>query len=182
MKKEDLRVIKTKKIIYEALIELMKEKPFEEIKVSNICSKALINRTTFYSHYEDKYELLVEFISKLKNEFTKELNKNKNIINPKEYYIELVKLFMNHIEKNKEIYTAIIIKNKNSIMMDILSNSANNEVTKRMEACNINVPSNIITKFYLGGITNIIIEWIKDPIKNKKEDIIKYLDTLIQTI
>lgn len=182
MKKEDLRVIKTKKIIYEALIELMKEKPFEEIKVSNICSKALINRTTFYSHYEDKYELLVEFINKLKNEFTNELNKNKNIINPKEYYVELVKLFMNHIEKNKEIYTAIINKNKNSIMMDILSNSANNEVAKRMEVCNINVPSNIITKFYLGGITNIIIEWIKDPVKYKKEDCLKYLDILIQTI
>ena len=58
-KKTDLRIIKTKKVIYEALIDLMKEKTFEEIKVSDICNKALINRSTFYAHYEDKYELLV---------------------------------------------------------------------------------------------------------------------------
>lgn len=65
-KKTDLRIIKTKKVIYEALIDLMKEKTFEEIKVSDICNKALINRSTFYAHYEDKYELLVEFINDLK--------------------------------------------------------------------------------------------------------------------
>ena len=49
-KKKDLRVIKTKKMIYTALVELMKEKTFEEIKVSDICEIDLINRSTFYAH------------------------------------------------------------------------------------------------------------------------------------
>ena len=61
--KNDLRVIKTKKNLYEALITLMKEKTFEEIKVADICKKALINRSTFYNHYQDKYELLYELIN-----------------------------------------------------------------------------------------------------------------------
>ena len=72
----DLRVIKTKNLIYSTLIELMKEKSFEEIKVSDICEKALINRSTFYAHYEDKYELLVEFLNDLKEEFKNQLDKN----------------------------------------------------------------------------------------------------------
>ena len=66
--KNDLRVIKTKKNLYEALITLMKEKTFEEIKVADICKKALINRSTFYTHYQDKYELLYELINNLKEE------------------------------------------------------------------------------------------------------------------
>ena len=78
-KKIDLRILKTKKVIYDALEYLMKEKPFEEIKVSDICSKALINRSTFYAHYNDKYDLLAEFINNLKNNLTLELNKNENI-------------------------------------------------------------------------------------------------------
>ena len=41
--KEDLRVTKTKKLLYETLISLMEEKSFEEIKVSDICKKALIS-------------------------------------------------------------------------------------------------------------------------------------------
>ena len=56
-KKKDLRIIKTQKILYNTLLELLKEQPFEKIKVSNICQRARINRSTFYSHYNDKYEL-----------------------------------------------------------------------------------------------------------------------------
>ena len=58
-----------------AQIEILineKDKTFEEIKVSDICKKALINRSTFYSHYNDKYELLVDFINALKEEFVNE--------------------------------------------------------------------------------------------------------------
>ena len=149
-KKDDLRVIKTKKILYETLIELMKTKTFEEIKVSDICTKALINRSTFYAHYEDKYELLLEFINSLKEEFINELSKNKNILNTREYYLEMIRLFLDHIENKKDIYNAIMINNRNSIMMDILSSVANNEVIKKMESSNIStkVPANIIAKFY----------------------------------
>ena len=52
-KKEDLRVIKTKKSLYDGLIMMMKDKPFEEIKVSDICKVALTNRSTFYDHFND---------------------------------------------------------------------------------------------------------------------------------
>lgn len=180
-KKVDLRVIKTKKILYETLIELMKTKTFEEIKVSDICTKALINRSTFYAHYEDKYELLLEFINSLKEEFINELSKNKNILNTREYYLEVIRLFLDHIENKKDIYNAIMINNRNSIMMDILSSVANNEVIKKMESSNIStkVPANIIAKFYLGGVLNLGIEWLRDTNKNSKEEIIKYLEILL---
>ena len=180
-KKDDLRVIKTKKILYETLIELMKTKTFEEIKVSDLCTKALINRSTFYAHYDDKYELLLEFINSLKEEFINELSKNKNILNTREYYLEMIRLFLDHIENKKDIYNAIMINNRNSIMMDILSSVANNEVIKKMESSNIStkVPANIIAKFYLGGVLNLGIEWLRDTNKNSKEEIIKYLEILL---
>ena len=50
MDKTDLRIVKTNKALYEALLLLMKEKTFEEIKISDLCQKALINRSTFYAH------------------------------------------------------------------------------------------------------------------------------------
>ena len=55
--KTDLRVIKTNKILFEALTTLMKEKTFEKIKISDICEVALINRSTFYAHYIDIWTL-----------------------------------------------------------------------------------------------------------------------------
>ena len=74
--KEDLRITKTRKVLFETLVLLMKEKSFEEIKVSDICKKALINRSTFYSHYSDKYELFMELIDALKDNLTESLNNN----------------------------------------------------------------------------------------------------------
>ena len=181
VKKTDLRVIKTKNLIYNTLIELMKDKTFEEIKVSDICNKALINRSTFYSHYEDKYDLLVDFINSLKDEFVTELNKNSSNLNTKEYYIELIKIFLNHIEERKEMYTSIMINNRNSIMMDILLSVVNNDLLKKMskDEFKSSIPDDIIVKFYLGGVINLSVEWLKDNTKYSKEEIINYLNLLI---
>lgn len=56
-KKEDLRVIKTKKNIEYTFFELLKTMPFEKVTVRLILEKALISKGTFYSHYLDKYDL-----------------------------------------------------------------------------------------------------------------------------
>ncbi len=55
--KVDLRIVKTKRNIKEAFVQLLNEKDFLSITVQDILDRALINRSTFYRHYEDKYEL-----------------------------------------------------------------------------------------------------------------------------
>ncbi len=47
----------TKPLIRYAFITLLKEKSLEDITVHEIVEKALINRSTFYLHYKDKYDL-----------------------------------------------------------------------------------------------------------------------------
>jgi AcrR family transcriptional regulator len=56
-KKADLRVIKTKKNIKESFIFLLENKSFKDITIQNIIDTALINRSTFYKYYKDKYDL-----------------------------------------------------------------------------------------------------------------------------
>lgn len=59
----DPRVIRTKKLIQDALMTLVQEKDFEEITVKDISEQATINRATFYAHYVDKFALLDEMIA-----------------------------------------------------------------------------------------------------------------------
>jgi AcrR family transcriptional regulator len=56
--KTDRRIIRTKRMIRDALTELMEKKGFEGITVRDLTEKADINRGTFYLHYRDKYDLL----------------------------------------------------------------------------------------------------------------------------
>lgn len=132
-KKRDLRIIKTKKALYNAFEELMKSKPFEQIKVSDICNEALINRSTFYDHYADKYDLLEEYINSLKDSLTEEITKENNIEkNTKEYYIEIIKLLLLHIQKKRDTYIAIMINNRNSITNDILYDILNRAIINQI--------------------------------------------------
>lgn len=184
-KKDDLRVIKTRKLIYQTLLELMKEKTFEEIKVSDICSRAMINRSTFYAHYEDKYELLVDFLSNLKEEFAHELNEScKENLSIREYYIRLISLFLDHIDSKRDVYNSIMVNNRSSIMMDILLSVVNDDILKRFKENDINlkVPTEVISKFYLGGVINIGMEWLSNSNKYTKEEILDYLELLIPDI
>ena len=55
--KVDLRVVKTKRNIKQAMISLLNEKDFHDITVKDVLDRALINRSTFYRYYKDKYDL-----------------------------------------------------------------------------------------------------------------------------
>ena len=57
---EDKRILKTKKNLKKTLIELLNKKPFEQITVTELCQAAETSRITFYTHYNDKYELVEE--------------------------------------------------------------------------------------------------------------------------
>lgn len=182
MKKEDLRIIKTKKNLYSALINLMQEKTFEDIKVLDICSKSLTNRSTFYDHFNDKYELLSSLIKDLEKELTEKLNKNEKISNPKEYFMNMIELFFDHINENISIYSPILMKNNNSIVMDMVYETCYRDVKEYMTQkarTKSSVPIDIIAKFYVSGVINICLEYVRNPKYYKKEDILEFLDILL---
>lgn len=178
--KTDLRIVKTKKNLYDSLIKLMSIKEFEDIKVSDICSLALINRSTFYSHFNDKYELLYSFISDLKNDLQEHINKNKKIDNLKEYYLSMISLFLDHIDENIDIYSMIVKNNSNSIVMDMINNTLFEDVNKNIKLVKkSDIPSSFVSDFYTGAILNVGINYLKDPKQYKKEKIVAYLNKLL---
>jgi len=70
-KKTDRRIIMTKRLLKESLIEILKEKDIYHVSIRELCDNADINRTTFYKYYGSQFDLLadmendlLEFISK----------------------------------------------------------------------------------------------------------------------
>ena len=180
LNKNDLRVKKTKNALYNTLMELMKAKSFEEIKVSDICNAALINRSTFYAHYNDKYELLKDAIDNLKNSLIEELNKNVKTSNTKEYYLEMISILLNHIEEKRSIYQQIMLNNRNSIMVDILYDVLDHDITSKIKKTKSEkIPGEIIAKFYIGAVFNVGLIFLKNEKKYSKQEILEYLNRLI---
>jgi AcrR family transcriptional regulator len=60
MKKVDFRVQVSRKLLQDSLLALMKEKPFLQISIKEICEFAGLSRPTFYAYYKDQNDLLQE--------------------------------------------------------------------------------------------------------------------------
>jgi AcrR family transcriptional regulator len=69
----DLRVKKTLKAIRESFWELCRERGSDRVKVNEICLRAMINRTTFYRHYEDVHDLAVRSTQEFFNEIVQSI-------------------------------------------------------------------------------------------------------------
>ena len=116
-KKDDLRIRRTYKLLSESLLDLLSENKFEDISVTDICEKAMIHRTTFYKHFEDKYQLLKFCVKEFQINFSKENNFDYKFNNLTDYYINTMKNILEFITspKNKSQFVALLKNNRNSI-------------------------------------------------------------------
>lgn len=80
MNKTDLRIIKTLRQIDTALLENLKEHPFQKITIDMLCKSALINRSTFYKYYEDKYDLLERYVQRVLQDFKEAMDSTDFIL------------------------------------------------------------------------------------------------------
>ncbi len=76
MKKENQRVMLTKRLLKESLIELMEQKEIQKISVSELCRNAGINRVTFYNHFTSPQDVLREIEMQLIDEIHNLIKKN----------------------------------------------------------------------------------------------------------
>ncbi|GCE08277.1 TetR/AcrR family transcriptional regulator [Dictyobacter aurantiacus] len=108
----DLRVRRTHKFLQEAMVELINEKGFEAITVGDIAERAMINRATFYRHYQDKYDLVAKIFEETVNYLVEKLlpihkDKNSATQNTPEIWVQ----FFEHVAEHDRLYRAMLGKN-----------------------------------------------------------------------
>ena len=95
-KKTDARVRRTRDALGDALIALMQEKPFDTITVQDVLDRAHVSRSTFYSHYSDKDDLLMsdaeEFFEALSTALSAHGDKSDRVFPVKEFFTHLAEV------------------------------------------------------------------------------------------
>lgn len=99
---ENPQFIRTDKAIKQALIQLLKQKPFEKITVQDILDETPVTRSTFYKHYQDKYEI----IEKIQEEFfASQMEIRKALFENANHYSVYMKKMSN---QNRELMNALL--------------------------------------------------------------------------
>ncbi|MDH2926014.1 TetR/AcrR family transcriptional regulator [Lonepinella koalarum] len=86
--KTDLRIIRSHKLIRQGLIELLNQKSYHDINVQDILDAAMVNRSTFYTYYSGKDDLVGQMILDLKTEI-KQLIEQRQQAENLEHFFEI---------------------------------------------------------------------------------------------
>ena len=93
-KKIDARVRKTRDALGDALVALMQEKPFDSITVQDVLDRANVSRSTFYSHFTDKDDLLLsdadEFFEAMAMALSRHGDKSDRVFPVTEFFNHLI--------------------------------------------------------------------------------------------
>jgi AcrR family transcriptional regulator len=93
-KKTDARVKRTRDALGDALIALMQEKPFDTITVQDVLDRAKVGRSTFYSHFSDKNDLLMsdaeEFFESIAMALSAHGDKSDRVFPVQEFFTHII--------------------------------------------------------------------------------------------
>lgn len=119
----DLRRVKTKALIQNALIRLLQEKSIHCITITDICTVAQINRSTFYSHYENYNSFIHQVMQETAVGLTlavSDSHKNPSLLLQKGAAYDCYYKWFCHIRDNREIFCALLGPNGSTEFDDIV--------------------------------------------------------------
>jgi len=172
----DLRILRTKRLIRNAMTELMQEKGFEGFTVSDLTDRAAINRSTFYSHYRDKYDLLerseeeilcgIERI--IEKIYTPSSQKRLNELQPDEPEPWLVEMFQ-YILDNQEFMKVSLGSKGNPLfqkkLKDLLRRKLIATFWKESIGKEMLVPVEYLTAYVISAHLGVIQHWLESGTK-----------------
>ena len=184
MKREDQRIKVTKILIRDAFIELIKQKSVDKITVKELCNLASINRGTFYTHYQDIFDLYnkvkEDFLVSFKESIEPiiESSKKDNLTS-----VEFIQSILTALENNKDIVSALVSQRNDDQFINSLvdiGREAVNLTYPKLFQIKTSVDLEYFYTFISGGSVSILLNWITSNMKEPAIKIATILNELIK--
>lgn len=177
--KEDLRIIRTRKLLSNTLLDMMEEESIEKISVIDLCNRAMVNRATFYAHFEDKYHLLAFALEELKDELYEKFTKETKLTTPIETISSLMMMAIDFFFDKHNHIANIIRNNRNgkvvSTIQDSIAHSIKYQLSKYKDTYEIKLPLQVLSSFVAGGMVSTALWCIDNPGKYSQEEFLSYV-------
>lgn len=173
-KPTDLRVIKTRRGLRDAFIHLLSEKDYDDISIKDIATEAETARVTFYRHYGNKEELLVDCLSVTNEEVAKRF-KRRTQITPEAVqggYIPLLVLF-EHIQEEEAIYRILFSNRGTQVVVDkirkLLADQVKLILMERFPENQFQAPADIIAIHFASAQLGLAAWWLENDMPYSPE-------------
>ena len=158
----DMRARRSRKWLQDALRQLMKEKPFHEIQITEIADRAQVSRPTFYLHYRSKEDLLLNQVDIVFAEFLNELSNTVGVGNYDR--LKYCVLIFQYWERNAETLRMVMQADLHEAFREHLRkyfSMAIKQLTTRGEKPKADEKTfEFIVDFESGGAYQLLTQWI----------------------
>lgn len=181
-KAEYRSAIRSKKLINDALADLLTEKPLDKITVTDVVSRADINRGTFYAHYKDIPDvvdhLIQQTFSAIRDAMIAHASSNTNIEHA------LLATIQEILEEDITFYRKILNSSASTVMQEQLVAIATEFMLENREQF---YPGNqdayvIAIRFCAGGLTNLYRDWFSGKLPYTLEELTQIGEALIHRV
>lgn len=188
--KIDRRIQRTRQALQAALLELTKEKKYDDISVEEITERANVGRATFYLHYTDKEDLLLQYFGEMANdmvqiisqlpfsEWLPPLDDLKESPAEDQPLLPLVMVFQ-HIYEYSDFYRVLLQSENSSRIVERIRHISSENIVKfahtKLQHDPIpvlyEVPVEFLASFFSGALLSIVVWWLEEDMQHSPEDV-----------
>lgn len=185
--KTDRRVLKTRRAIKQTFLELMYEEGFEAITVRQILDGALINRSTFYAHYRDKYDLREQIENELIDGLADCAKAHAPASRGKAHvdtsairsYLDAM---LEYLATNRELVSYLLGPDGDPAFSFMIGRRTHDVWSESTLLEHLTLPENYAFAGLSGMVSGVLTEWARSGFKDKKEDVIEVLFSFLMSI
>ena len=183
--KRDLRVQKTYSALFKAFQELLHEKDFDSITVTELCDRAMIRTATFYKHFEDKYAffsfMVQEGFKKYRDILTDES------VSCDEYYLNIIRVTLQFLQYDSSLIQAVLSNNA----MAAIARTTGKELTELLVArlkrdqkngCDLAAPPELTAEILGGAVHHLCVWKLAHRAELSDEEFINSLRPFVQRL
>ena len=156
--KHDRRSQRTRHLLSAAFVELLKEKGYSAITVSDIIERANIGRSTFYSHFHDKDDLFVNELDRVIELLSERIPNQEDMP-----FFPSLGLFQ-HIGEEYELYKALIWTPGIDLLIKHMQVSLSHRIEQGLQKSGrtFDVPTPILASFISGSFLTLLKWWLEN--------------------
>lgn len=180
---EDLRVRRTQKLLWEALLALMDERDFEAITVKDICDRAMVHRTTFYKHYQDKYDLLMRGMQHMHASLKEEAHVPPEVA-PTDIAAWHFQLIFKHVARYEHFYRLMLCGDGLGTFYSMMQRylvERNEERLQQLQEAGLTFaqPIPFLAHFSAGALIGIVTWWLENNMAYSPEQMAQYMKSVM---
>lgn len=171
--KTDRRVLRTRRALKDALMALILEKGYDTLTIEDITERADLGRTTFYLHYRDKEDLLLESILEIINDLVAQTRASGE---------QPILLTFQHAAKNADLYRIILrgegvfkaIDRLRKIVAQTIEELLSEALQERSAQDQVEVkpqiPMDVFVNYFAGSLLGMLTWWLEQGAPHSPEE------------